>query len=82
MQKTGQIERTVDSDFQDQQNKFKTYVTLGYTVTRCGIHTHHRLGLRKNVRPYKRIAKRTLTQCEVTSLYFFNFPMVTKLRSL
>lgn len=63
MQKTGQIERTVDREFADEEAKFKTCVR-SISLIGDSIFMIHPV-LKKSVKHFRRIAKATLMLCEV-----------------
>ena len=53
MQKTGQIERTVDTDFVSEEGKYRVYV-LVYPLRRCtlsNVSASDREDMRRNARP-------------------------------
>ena len=65
MQKTGQIERTVDHEFQEELDKFKTCVLQ--PISRFSPPEESPIGLRKNVRHCRKKVKPTQMLCEVDS---------------
>jgi hypothetical protein len=64
MQKTGQIERTVDREFADEEAKFKTCVPPIPSPPPDGT-TDRDTASRKNARLSRKIAKVILMPCEV-----------------
>lgn len=66
MQKTGQIERTIDTEFQDEHTKYKTCDTSFLAFIPEATNTILCAAMRKNVRLYRKKVKHTLMPCGVS----------------
>lgn len=76
LQKTGQIERTVDREFADEEAKYKTCVSPLFDPLRGALSDEQACaGTRRNVRRCRRTVRAIWMQCEVRR-HFLRFPQV------